>query len=256
MNSLGNKKDVLQPVDEQAIALGRSLLRSARFGALATLDPASGVPLASRVALATETDGSPLILISTLAAHTDALTADPRCSLLVGEPGKGDPLAHPRMTVVCRAQWLKRDDEDGKQARRRYLNRHAKAVLYADFGDFCFLRLKVVSASLNGGFARAYALEREHLILPAEASENIAGAEQSALDHMNEDHADAIDRIAGAAESGAKNGWSLTGIDPEGIDLAQGDVARRVLFKQMLQSPNEIRSALVDLTKSASKPAQ
>ena len=73
MKARGKKDEVLQPVDEQAIALGRSLLRSARFAALATIDPVSGTPLASRIALATEADGSPLILISALAAHTGAL---------------------------------------------------------------------------------------------------------------------------------------------------------------------------------------
>ena len=73
---------------------------------LAVLEPRHGHPLASRVGVATDADGAPLILVSHLSAHTPAMLADPRCSLLVGEPGKGDPLAHPRVTLVCRAERL------------------------------------------------------------------------------------------------------------------------------------------------------
>src|SRR5688572_13428223 len=132
------KKDVLRPTDAEAIRLARTLLRAARYGALAVLEPATGVPLASRVALATDHDGAPLILVSALSAHTGALIADPRCSLLVGEPGRGDPLAHPRMTLVCRAEKLERGTPEQARAERRFLSRHPKAALYAGFGDFSY----------------------------------------------------------------------------------------------------------------------
>ncbi|MDP3897999.1 MAG: pyridoxamine 5'-phosphate oxidase family protein, partial [Mesorhizobium sp.] len=73
-------KDVIRTTDAEAIRLARTLLRSARFGALAVLDPDTGAPLASRVGIATDLDGAPLILVSGLSAHTRALVADPRCS--------------------------------------------------------------------------------------------------------------------------------------------------------------------------------
>ncbi|TIX34331.1 MAG: HugZ family protein, partial [Mesorhizobium sp.] len=93
------KKDVIRETDAEAIRLAKTLIRSARFGALAVIEPGTGSPLASRVGVATDLDGAPLILVSMLSAHTGAILADPRCSLLVGEPGKGDPLAHPRLTL-------------------------------------------------------------------------------------------------------------------------------------------------------------
>ncbi|MEZ5812965.1 MAG: pyridoxamine 5'-phosphate oxidase family protein [Rhizobiaceae bacterium] len=242
------EKGVLRPLDDDAIGLARTLLRTARYGALATLDPQSGAPQASRTATATDTDGAPVILISRLAPHTTALEADPRCSLLVGEPGKGDPLAHPRITLACVAKRLDRDGEAGRRARRRYLNRHPKAALYADFADFSFFRLDVLSAGLNGGFARAYVLGRDDLLLAADASAAIAEAEQSAVDHMNKDHAGAVALLAG--EQAAK-GWKLTGVDPEGFDLARGDLVRRVLFTEPLAGPQSIRDTFVGLVKAA-----
>lgn len=98
--SEANQTTVIRPTDDEARALARRLVRLARHGALAVLDPRDGAPFASRVALATEMDGTLVMLVSRLSQHTEALAADARCSLLVGEPGKGDPLAHPRLTVV------------------------------------------------------------------------------------------------------------------------------------------------------------
>lgn len=157
-------KDVLRTVDDDARALARRLIDDARYGALAVLEADTGHPAASRVALATDDDGTPLILTSALAAHTPALVADPRCSLLVGEPGSGDPLAHPRITLFARARKLARDSDEGRRARDRYLQAHPKAALYADFGDFAFWRLEPQRASLNGGFGRAFALQASDLV--------------------------------------------------------------------------------------------
>ena len=87
------KKDVLRETDAEARRLAKTLIREARYGALACLEPGSGAPLASRVALAPDISGQPIFLISQLSPHFAALEADPRASLLIGEPGKGDPLA-------------------------------------------------------------------------------------------------------------------------------------------------------------------
>ena len=148
----------IRPTDDESRALAVRLIRAARFAALAALDPADGAPLVSRVATATALDGAPIILVSGLSAHTKALLADPRCGLLLGEPGKGDPLAHPRLSLSCRARRLDRDSAEGEAARRRYLNRNPKGALYADFPDFAFFRLEPVGASLNGGFGKAFRL--------------------------------------------------------------------------------------------------
>ena len=96
---MAEKKDVIRETDATAVRLAKTLLRTARFGAIAVIEPGTGAPHASRVGVATDLDGSPLTLISGLSAHTGALLADPRCSLMVGEPGKGDALAHPRLSL-------------------------------------------------------------------------------------------------------------------------------------------------------------
>jgi len=249
-------KDVLRETDDEAIRQARTLIRRARYGAIATLDPKDGSPIATRTATATDIDGAPLILVSRLSAHTGALDADPRCSLLLGEPGKGDPLAHPRITLACRAQRLERGSEAQLRAARRYLARHPKAALYADFPDFGYFRLDPVSASLNGGFGKAYALTRAQLLSEPAVSAALAQSEAGAVEHMNDDHADAIS-IYARAYAGAPDGkWRLTGIDPDGIDIADGDDVRRVLFPAPLADASQMRVALVELVRNGRQKLQ
>ncbi|MEM7268408.1 MAG: DUF2470 domain-containing protein [Pseudomonadota bacterium] len=241
------KKDVLQPVDDEARRLAGGLLRSERSGALATLDPESGHPLASRVSVATQINGRPLILISRLSAHFGALEGDARCSLLLGRPGKGDPLAHARMTIVARAEML--EGESRAIARSRFLAAHPKAELYVDFADFAFWSLSPDSASLNGGFARAYALSRDDLIAPIDPG--LAQLEPGAVSHMNEDHADAVKLYAEVLLGREAADWRLTGIDQSGLDMAAGDEVARLWFDRPLEGPEAVRPKLVMLAKQA-----
>jgi len=244
------KKDVIRETDAEAIRLAKTLIRSARFGALAVIEPGTGAPLASRVGVATDIDGAPLILISMLSAHTGALIADPRCSLLLGEPGKGDPLAYPRIGLACRARRLERGSDDQIRAERRYLNRNPKAKLYAGLGDFSFFRLEPERASLNGGFGKAYLLDRDDFITSGAVVEEFAASEQSALDHMNADHRDAIDLYARHFGRTEGDGWIATGFDADGMDLAASDATCRVFFPQPLQTARELRSVLVEMART------
>ena len=156
-----DKPQVLRETDEAARLQAKSFVRDSAHGALASLEPQTGWPLASRVSLATDADGVPLILISRLSAHYAALEADSRCSLLLGEPGDGDPLRHPRITLVCAAQKVL--PEHRAAAKLEFVKRHTSAQLYADFSDFDFWRLIPLRASLNAGFGKAYALTAEDL---------------------------------------------------------------------------------------------
>ena len=71
--------------------LAKSLLRRSRQGALATLMAGSGDPYCSLVNLASHPDGSPILLISRLALHTQNVLADARVSLMLDERAPGDP---------------------------------------------------------------------------------------------------------------------------------------------------------------------
>ena len=241
------KKDVLQPVTPEAIRQAKTLMRTERSGALAVLDPKTGAPMASRVALATDPAGAPIILISQLSPHFAALETDPRCSLMLGQPGKGDPLAHPRIMVQAEAEKL--DGEERKLARSRFIARNPKAALYADFGDFAFWRLRPLGAALNGGFAKAFEMTAEDLLCATDPT--LAEMEEGAVSHMNEDHLDAIKLYAETLAHAPAADWHLATLDLEGMDLIAGDMVRRVWFEPPLSTGADLRVRLVEMAKAA-----
>ncbi|WP_075997122.1 HugZ family protein [Salaquimonas pukyongi] len=149
----------IRETDGEARALARRLMADARYASIGVLEPETGMPLVSRVAVSVEVDGTPFILVSDLSTHSKALAQDGRSSLLFGEPGpKGDPLTHPRITVIGRMKKLDRNDTRHRERRNFWLKQHPKAKLYIDFGDFHFWRMEVERAHLNGGFGKAYVL--------------------------------------------------------------------------------------------------
>lgn len=155
---MAEKINPIRETNAEAIAVARGLVSKAKFGALAFADPVTGAPSVSRVAVATDDRGRPILLISDLSRHTQALKLDPRCALMLGEPGKGDPLAHPRVTLACTAQKLAREGDEFNSLAARFLAHQPKTALYIGFADFSFFRLEVQSAALNGGFGMAFSL--------------------------------------------------------------------------------------------------
>jgi putative heme iron utilization protein len=183
--------------------------------------------------------------------HTANLEADGRASLLLAATGKGDPLAHPRLTVLGTFARVERDGADAPRVQRRFLARHPKSELYAGFGDFSFWRLAVVSAHLNAGFARAADLKAADLMTEVAGAEGLIEAEEGAVAHMNSDHADAV-RLYATNLLGADDGaWRLTGLDPEGCDLALGDQMLRLPFGERVASAEQLRKTLVALAQKA-----
>ncbi len=238
------------PPGYDGVAVARSLLRSIRAGALGTLTRDGGFPFATLVNVATDVDGAPILLMSGLSAHTKNLDADPRASILLSERGKGDALAHPRLTVVGKAIRVA-DEPRRSRLKRRFLARHPKSALYADFGDFAFWRLEVVSAHLNGGFAKAADFSGETILTPLEGAEELVEIEEGALAHMNGDHA-ATARLYATKLAGEREGpWKVTGIDPDGLDLGLGDATARIPFPRRITGGRDLREILAQIAAEA-----
>ncbi len=232
-----------------ALAEAKRLLRSVRAGALATLT-ASGDPFSTLVTVATDHDGSPLLLVSQLSAHTRHLDGDGRCSLLLAETGTGDPLTHSRLTLTGKAAKVSAPSERAR-VRGRFLARHPKAELYADFGDFSFWRVTAEQAHLNGGFARAARFPASRLTTSLADAATLIAAEANAVAHMNADHADALALYAQVLDGRAAGAWVATGLDPDGLDLSCGDGTARLVFPERITTPGDLRKVLVALAEQA-----
>jgi len=251
MNAQPSDPTEARPYDPLAEA--KQLLRSVRTGALATSTP-ERTPFASLVTVATVPDGSPILLVSRLAKHTQHLEADPRLSLLLARVGEGDPLAHPRLTILGTAARVT-DPAERAALRARFLAKHPRAELYADFPDFSFWLVGIERAQLVGGFGRQGSFEGTSLRTSLDAAEGLVAAEAGALAHLDADHKTTLALYATVLAGEPEGDWHATGLDPEGLDLACGDRTARIAFPGPVRTPEELRKSLVELAELARKGA-
>jgi len=251
VNSEDDEKDRAFSQVKETARLARSLIRAALKGSLATVHKASGHPYASLVLAATDSDGTPVLLISKLAVHTQNLLADARASLLIDATGTAaDPMEGARLTLIGEAR-----PTASPTARARFLARHPAAEGYADFPDFGFFTLRFEGAHFIGGFGKIVDLPADDLLLPLKDAEGLVAAEPDIVSHMNADHADAIalyaTKLLGAAcsthVSDMTGAWRMTGIDPEGCDLVLGSRGLRLPFGSRITNAAEARAELVRL---------
>ena len=233
-------------------AVVKDLLRRAETAALATTLQRGGAqaPYASLVLIASDHAGAPLLLLSDLADHSKNIAADPRVSLLVdGHRPEQEPLTGARASLQGRAAVVR-----DQALLDRFVARHPSAATYAGFGDFHLYRIVPESAHLVAGFGQIHWLAEADLGLgPAPAA--LAAVEGEVLAHMNEDHADALDLIAGRILGLDGRGWRLVGVDPEGFDLRLGRSLARGSFEKPVRDAESCRVELVRLTKAARRQA-
>ena len=240
----------MQPTaDFDAARLARSLLRRSRQGALATLMARGGDPYCSLANVATHADGSPILLISRLALHTQNILADARISLMLDERAEGDPLEGSRIMLAGRAEEASGDDV--AMLRRRYLNAHPSAEAFVDFKDFSFFRIRPHAGHLVAGFGRIVDLKPEQFLTEISDAGALLDAEQGAVDHMNEDHREAINLYATKLLGADLADWRCTGCDPDGVDMQAETATLRLDFPERVTGPGELRKMLVKLADEA-----
>jgi putative heme iron utilization protein len=246
---------LMQPTaDFDAPTLAKSLLRRRRQGALATLMSGTGAPYCSLVNLASHPDGSPILLISKLAIHTRNILADQRVSLMLDERAPGDPLEGARIMIMGRS--VAAESDAIEMLRRRYLAAHPSAEMFVGFTDFGFYRLEIETVHLVAGFGRIIDLTPAQVLTDLTGAESLLAAEEEAVAHMNDDHADALGLYATRLLGAPDAAWRCTGLDPEGIDLAAqdaagSDVTLRLPFPTRLTTPGNLRKALAELAAQA-----
>jgi len=240
----------MQPTDDfDAIRTARSLLRRSRQGALATLMAGSGDPYCSLVNLASHPDGSPILLISRLALHTQNILRDNRVSLMLDERAAGDPLEGSRIMLAGHAEAASGDSS--AILRRRYLNAHPSAEAFVNFKDFSFFRIRPRGAHLVAGFGRIVDLKPEQFLTDISDAAALLEAEQGAVDHMNADHRDAMDLYATRLLGAGPADWRCTGCDPDGIDMQAGTTTLRLDFPRRIVAPAALRQMLKQLADQA-----
>ena len=156
------------------------------------------------------------------------------------------------LRAMERRRWMPRHNASLRTRRvRRFLARHKEASFYADFPDFAFWRLAVEGAHYIGGFGRIFDLGPSDLLLPLQGAEALLEGEPGIVEHMNADHADALELYATSLAGASPGSWRMVGIDPEGCDIVLEGQARRIVFATPIATPAEARKELVRLAAEA-----
>ncbi|MFZ3331617.1 MAG: DUF2470 domain-containing protein [Candidatus Acidiferrales bacterium] len=231
----------------------RTLTYRGRVGSLSTLSrKQSGFPFGSVMPYALDGHANPILLISTMAMHTQNIQADPRASLLITQPdAEGDPLGLSRVTLLGNIALV--PSVEIAQARELYLARHATSKYWVDFEDFAFYRMEVVDVYYVGGFgvmgwvpaAEYYSAEPDPL------ADSAAGI----IQHMNAGHADALVLLARACAGIEAQEAVMTAVDRLGFHVRmktrEGARGARVAFPSEVRTPLEARTVLVDMVAKA-----
>jgi putative heme iron utilization protein len=249
-NNMANELNMTAPQNsENKTPQGWSsdIMRRSLKASLATTHHETGYPYASLVTVSVMPDGSPLTLISTLAEHTKNILKDPRTSILFDETsGRGDPLEGARVSVFGTMEEAKKP-----AARARFLSRHPSSALYADFEDFAFYALKIEGAHFVGGFGRINDLSAQELTTDVADAATLIEGEAGIVEHMNDDHADAVQLYATKLLGAPAGDWRFVSCDPTGCDLVCGESGLRLDFPRRVTTPQEVRKVLVELAQTA-----
>jgi hypothetical protein len=201
---------------------------------------------------AVDAQGRPLLLISTMAMHTQNLLADARASLLVMQPGwSGDPLAAGRVTIMGGASRL--PAAEVAAARAAYLARHERASFWVDFEDFAFWRLDPMDVYFVGGFAAMDWVSAD--AYGAAAPDPLADVAAGIVEHMNADHAAALVAYARAFAGEAADEATMTAVDRLGfrLRLRSGDRLHgvRIAFPREIRTAADARTVLIEMVREA-----
>ena len=236
------KAEALSPADQS-----RLIMRSCGKAALATIDAKTKEPYNSLILIAADADASPLMMISDLADHTQNIKKNPLASLLLDGDPSGETLASQRLSVQGHLDIVK-----DPALTKRFIHRHAEAAIYAGFGDFNLYRMTVTRVHLIGGFGRIHWIDGGLVLAD---SPKLDAAAEEIIEHMNDDHDDAIAAYAQAlghpAPDGDEDKWKMTGIDRDGIDLSNGSAYARINTAEPMITPGDSRRALAKLAKRA-----
>ena len=109
----------------------------------------------------------------------------------------------------------------------------------------------VERAHLVAGFGRIHWITAGDLLFRLSDTETLALREPDVVEHMNEDHADAVELYATVLLGQPGGGWKLTGIDPEGCDLRLEGRTARLDFDHPVADAEAARMELVRLVRKA-----
>jgi heme iron utilization protein len=236
-------RNKMQSMSDQA-RTARMLLKRQSVGVLSTHSvDVEGYPFGSIVPYVLNYDGEPTMLISDIAQHTRNIKRNNKVSLTIFDQCADDPQASPRLTWIGNAESV---DPSNTKIRQRYLRYFPSAESYFETHDFSLHCIRLRRARFIGGFGEIYWIEPDAMLLKNPFRETESGI----VEHMNQDHKEALLRYCNVLKAATVNAVAMTGIDSEGFDMLGDNRKLRIDFDASINTVEAARATLVKLART------
>jgi len=235
----------------QALTDAKALLRACETGVISTISyNLRGYPFGSVSPFISCSEGKLYFYISDIAQHAKNLEKDSRMSLTVfHQAQEGDQNAHGRVTLVGDATPLKGDKAE--EVLEQYVLRFPEAESYKKAHDFKVWQMDVIRVRFIGGFGKIFWLEQEEWNAPASPWD--FSSEKNMIEHMNDDHQDAMSLILTHHHGIEDEVPLMTGVVTDGFYIRSKDKNYYVPFENVCSKQEDVRMELVRLTNRARK---
>lgn len=237
-----------------SIRNARTLLRQSELGVLSTHSKANeGYPFGSVSTYMSTVNGDAVFYISDLAQHTKNLLENSKMCLTVFSGSEGtkaseeDPNAGARLSLLGNAKRL--DQQELAATQHRFFKLYPESRAYQGTHDFQFFKLNTERVRFIGGFGDINWISHDAWTLP---TPQWLSNEASMVQHMNEDHEDAMQLMCQHLYGLNTNHVEMLTLTPDGCFLrADNGKPIFVAFDELVHSGQDVRQQLVKLTHAA-----
>lgn len=237
----------------QALTEAKQRVRQAETGVISTLSHTlRGYPFGSVSPFISCSEGKLYFYISEIAQHAKNLNLDSRMSLTVfNQAQQGDQNAQGRVTLVGDATPMENDEACAML--KKYLLRFPEAASYQQAHDFKLWQMEIKRVRYIAGFGKIFWLEQaEWQADPAPWDEQ---SESHMVEHMNEDHKDAMSLILSQHHGITAHSPLMSGVVTDGVYIQSHGKNHFVPFADICRNAGDVRTALVNLTRQAREAA-
>lgn len=247
----------MKPEKQQSIKNARLLLRSTEVGVLSTHSKAcDGYPFGSVSTFMSTHEGDVIFYVSDLAQHTKNFDHNEKMCFTVfpiqDSTSIGafkDPNAGARLSLLGTISAIDKNEE--ASVSERFFNLYPDSRKYQNTHDFAFYKMHTDRARFIGGFGDIHWINEENWRLPTPAWNT---GEQGMIQHMNEDHVDAMQAICAYYTGTDASAVSLLAINPDGAFYRCEDKKPCYIpFERLATESMDIRKILVEQTNVARK---
>ncbi len=244
----------MKPSKQKSINHARLLLRRSEIGVLSTHSKAcDGYPFGSVSTFMSTHEGDVIFYISNLAQHTKNILHDNKMCLTVFPSSStagqhdDDPNANARLSLLGTVKTIDKKNDD--VIAERFFKLYPDSRKYYKTHDFYFYKMSTDRVRFIGGFGDIHWINKEDWLYE---SPQWAQSETNMVQHMNEDHVDAMSAICAYYAGVNAEKVELLAINPEGAFYKCDDQKPIFIgFDEAVFDSMGIRKALVAQTNTA-----